>query len=104
MKYHRQSSGQLEFSAKAVELLREARQVTHSAPESGGMLLGRMITDSDDVVIDTATLPSSGDRRGRYFYQRARESAQHFINTNWEKSHQTVNYLGEWHTHPELIP
>lgn len=104
MKYCRQSGGQLEFSARAMEILQGARQATDSAPESGGMLLGRMITDSDHVVVDTATLPSLGDKQGRYFYQRARDSAQHIINTNWKKSHQTVNYLGEWHTHPEPIP
>jgi integrative and conjugative element protein (TIGR02256 family) len=68
------------------------------------MLVGRLILDAEDVVIDMATLPTVEDRQGRYFYKRERATAQEIINKLWKESEQTVNYLGEWHTHPENIP
>jgi integrative and conjugative element protein (TIGR02256 family) len=80
------------------------RQINSDAPEAGGMLLGRFISGADDVVIDEITEPSILDQRGRYFYKRAKDQAQHRINAAWEESKQTKNYLGEWHSHPEDDP
>jgi integrative and conjugative element protein (TIGR02256 family) len=80
------------------------RQLDSSAPEAGGMLLGRLIVETNHVVIDEATIPMKGDRRGRFFYNRSKARAQQHINLAWEISERTRNYLGEWHTHPEDDP
>jgi integrative and conjugative element protein (TIGR02256 family) len=80
------------------------RQLCEEKPEAGGILLGRIIKGSPDIVVDQAVGPSPGDRRGRYFFFRARRSAQIIINQAWNASRQTLNYLGEWHTHPEADP
>lgn len=68
------------------------------------MLLGRLINETDDLVVDEATAPTGKDRRGRFFFNRARAAAQRYINLVWRKSGSTRVYLGEWHTHPEDVP
>jgi integrative and conjugative element protein (TIGR02256 family) len=68
------------------------------------MLLGRLINETDDAVIDEATAPTGEDSRGRFFFTRAKAAAQRYINLVWRKSVRTCVYLGEWHTHPEDIP
>jgi integrative and conjugative element protein (TIGR02256 family) len=80
------------------------RQADDDLPESGGILLGRWIVDSQDVVVDSATPPTPEDRRGRFFFWRALKPAQRIVNAAWSQSAQTQWYLGEWHSHPEDHP
>lgn len=68
------------------------------------MLLGRLIDETDDVVVDEATAPTVEDSQGRFFFNRAKAAAQRYINFVWRKSRSTRVYLGEWHTHPEDLP
>jgi integrative and conjugative element protein (TIGR02256 family) len=72
--------------------------------EAGGVLLGRHIVDSDDIVIDKVTTPQPGDRSSRFRFIRARRRHQKLIDAAWCESNGTVTYLGEWHTHPERVP
>jgi integrative and conjugative element protein (TIGR02256 family) len=72
--------------------------------EAGGVLLGRFIVASEDVVIDRVTVPMPGDKRSRSSFFRSASSHQKQIITSWVSSLGTCNYLGEWHTHPEPIP
>jgi len=72
--------------------------------EAGGVLLGRLVIGSDDVVIDVASEPLPNDRRSRFRFFRARASTQAIINAAWRMSRGTRVYLGEWHTHPEDWP
>src|SRR4051812_1954282 len=97
MRFQRPNGGVIEFCESALEIMSTYRQINSDAPEAGGMLLGRFISGADDVVIDEITEPSILDQRGRYFYKRAKDQAQHRINAAWEESKQTKNYLGEWH-------
>lgn len=48
--------------------------------------------------------PCSRDKRGIYYFIRDKENAQKVINEKWQQSNGEINYLGEWHTHPEIIP
>ena len=104
MRFRRPNGGVIEFCESASEIMSAYRQLDSNAPESGGMLLGRFISGADDVVIDEITEPSDTDQRGRYFYKRSKDQAQHRINAAWEESGHTRNYLGEWHSHPEDDP
>lgn len=79
-------------------------QNQRDSPEAGGILLGRMILGTDDVVIDHAAPPDPGDIRGRYHFVRKRKAAQARITRIWSETEGAVNYLGEWHTHPEDAP
>jgi integrative and conjugative element protein (TIGR02256 family) len=72
--------------------------------EAGGVLLGRHIAGSLDIVVDDATVPMRGDRRERFLFLRAQKPHQRVIDRAWHDSGGTCVYLGEWHTHPEPVP
>ena len=72
--------------------------------EAGGVLLGRHIRDSRDIVIDAVTTPLPGDRRRRTRFFRSQQPHQAEIDRAWRESGSTVTYLGEWHTHPQAVP
>jgi integrative and conjugative element protein (TIGR02256 family) len=94
----------VEFSESVLSHLLSYRQLDAVAPEAGGILLGRLIIGSEDIVVDQALGPSSEDRRRRCSFFRARRPAQSLVDHAWKNSKQTLNYLGEWHTHPEADP
>lgn len=104
MIFERVGGGRLLISETALVAIDTHRQRSLCKPESGGVLLGRLIVGSSDVVVDSVTEPSAKDRRGRYFFRRARRPAQRAVNTAWSGSMGSRNYLGEWHTHPEDDP
>lgn len=72
--------------------------------EAGGVLLGRFIISSNDVIIDRITIPMRGDKQSRFSFFRSAERHQQQITNSWLLSSGTCNYLGEWHTHPESDP
>ena len=92
------------LSEVAIKNMLNSRQLDSSADEAGGMLIGRLIVGTKDVVIDEITMPTKRDHRGRYLFMRSRWPAQKLINDVWKSSNGTLNYLGEWHTHPEDNP
>ena len=73
-------------------------------PEAGGILLGREIVGSNDLVVDDATIPMDGDQRTRCSFHRSGPGHQQLILNAWRDSDGTCGYLGEWHTHPEARP
>src|SRR5687767_11009440 len=80
------------------------RQHAPSSCEAGGVLLGRLIRNSCDAIVDEGTSPTPQDHRGRFFFRRAGPPTQRRITEAWFQSEGVVNYLGEWHTHPEDVP
>jgi integrative and conjugative element protein (TIGR02256 family) len=67
-------------------------------------MLGRLILDSSDVIVDEATQPHPDDKRSRFFFWRSNRPAQQRVVDAWNGSSGTHIYLGEWHTHPEDVP
>ena len=55
-------------------------------------------------VITDITIPGSNDKQGPFFFVRDRIDAQEQINEYWNESDGIINYLGEWHTHPQEYP
>jgi integrative and conjugative element protein (TIGR02256 family) len=80
------------------------RQVAPHHEEAGGVLLGRHLLDSSDIVVDEITEPLPGDARSRFQFRRGKKNHQHRIDGAWLASRGTCVYLGEWHTHPEPDP
>lgn len=72
--------------------------------ESGGILLGKVKSDFSQIEITDVSEPSCYDKRGRFYFVRNKEKAQKIIDRSWEKSNGIINYIGEWHTHPEPFP
>lgn len=104
MRFRRPCGGVLEVGPGAVDQLMRHRQLGVQAPEAGGVLLGRLLLDGRNVVIDEATPPAANDLRGPFLFFRKRAPAQKRVRDGWKVSLQTRNYLGEWHTHPEDQP
>jgi integrative and conjugative element protein (TIGR02256 family) len=80
------------------------RQVRPRSREAGGVLLGRLVLESSDVIIDAASEPAPKDVRSRFRFFRAALPAQRVVNAAWADSGGSKNYLGEWHSHPEDVP
>lgn len=71
--------------------------------EAGGVMMGRHLLDSDDVVVDEVSTPQDTDRRSRFNFFRSRKHEQ-VARQRWLKEQSTSAYLGLWHTHPERDP
>jgi integrative and conjugative element protein (TIGR02256 family) len=102
--FDRVKAGRVQIGSHAFDAMLRYRQLDPMDYEAGGMLLGRYILDTDDVVIDRITTPQLGDSGSRYQFFRARKRHQNLIDAAWRNSKTTLTYLGEWHTHPESIP
>lgn len=98
------SRGQRLIIANSVlDTFRKYGQVDPARPEAGGVLLGRHLLESPDIVIDEATLPQITDRRSRYSFFRS-ETHCSIATRRWEESRGKVAYVGLWHSHPEAFP
>lgn len=88
---------------EAVQQMLEFRQRSWWRAEAGGVLLGRHLLDTEDVVVDEVTTPQKSDRRSRFSFFR---SKRHGIiaQNRWSEEASTLAYLGLWHTHPETDP
>lgn len=71
--------------------------------EAGGILLGRHLLDSHDVVVDEVSTPQKSDRRSRFAFFRSSRH-EHLARQRWLEQEKTSAYLGLWHTHPEPDP
>lgn len=71
-------------------------------PESGGILMG--YRRGEHLHVTFATPPQATDTRKRYRFHRSSQPHQMMALARWEESGGTVDYLGEWHTHPQAEP
>lgn len=102
--FHDERGARTKVGSRVVAMLRGYAQHARSSLEAGGVLIGRLLRDCDDVVIDVATEPMVDDVRRRCSFTRACAAHQDVIEATWRASGRTLGYLGEWHTHPEAVP
>ncbi len=102
--FARRDGGRFQIGPGPLATFGQYVQDQEHANEAGGVLLGRHILDTSDIVVDEATGPLAGDRRHRSRFFRARRRHQSIIDRVWSESGGTCTYLGEWHTHPESEP
>ncbi len=100
----RPAGGCVKFSVSALRQICLFRQGSPDDLEAGGVLLGRYIKGSNDIVVDLVTTPLERDVRSRYRFTRCDPGHQSTVEQLWKESSGTTNYLGEWHTHPEEYP
>ena len=98
------NGGILKISSAPLKRMQSFVQDERNKPESGGVLLGRFIVHSKNIVVDRVTIPMVGDQKSRFHFTRAEKRHQKVIINAWNKSDGTCHYLGEWHTHPEFYP
>lgn len=98
------NGGKIKLTCSVIETLKQYKQEAKNSKESGGVLLGRFIKVSKNIVVDKITTPMKGDKQTRFSFKRISPLHQEIIIEEWHKSNCTCNYLGEWHTHPEDFP
>ena len=102
--FYNQQGHKFEISLGVVGQMAQFIQRLPGTQEAGGVMLGRFIIGTEDVVVDKITRPMSEDIQHKFRYFRSRRLHQAIITDEWETSGGTCNYLGEWHTHPEPYP
>jgi len=102
--FARVCGGRFQIGPSALTVMHQYVQDAPEKVEAGGILLGRHIVGTDDIIVDDVTVPMPGDRRSRFQFFRARRRHQEAIDRAWQESSGTCTYLGEWHTHPERCP
>lgn len=102
--YARPNGGRIKLPTEVINFIHGYVQNERHKPEAGGVMLGRYILNSRDVVIDKITFPMPDDRATRTTFIRKKRAHQLIIDREWEASGHTCTYLGEWHTHPEAFP
>lgn len=95
-------SGRILIEPPVIDLVRGFCQNQLSRPESGGILLG--YRRGSHLHIVAATIPQPDDKRLRYHFFRCDPNHQKAAYRQWERSGNTMDYVGEWHTHPEAKP
>jgi integrative and conjugative element protein (TIGR02256 family) len=70
--------------------------------EAGGVLLGRHRGPHIEILRCTAPMPE--DLRTRFGFVRQDKGHQKVAIKEWLESGGSVNFVGEWHTHPERHP
>lgn len=78
------------------------RQVASKLTEAGGILLG--YRRDPHLEVTQVTEPGLRDIRRRMFFDRRDESHKRFAIEAWNSSGQFLDYVGDWHTHPEPAP
>ena len=86
-----------------VEKLNRYRQTKKDQKEAGGLLIGRHLLESENLVVDQITEPSWWDKRFRTFFYRS-SSHNKILYEAWSESDKTQTLIGLWHTHPEPVP
>lgn len=90
------------IESRVLRIFDQHRQRSTTAPESGGILLG--FRRQNHLHIADATSPNESDGQMRNFFSRSAHFHQSVARAKWKNSGGTIDYLGEWHTHPELGP
>jgi len=93
------SHGIVQFDDNVLEVFQKSRQLRPWKREAGGQLFCRFAEEK--MLIEGATTPGFGDKRGRYSFWPSRKKEQREIDGQFEKG---LHYIGDWHTHPENIP
>jgi len=70
--------------------------------ERGGILIG--LRRGPHIEIKDATLPMKWDFSTLISFKRSPRGHQGVALRRWKESHHTMDWVGEWHSHPEKHP
>lgn len=96
------ADGMILIEPKVVAELAEFRQLKLNSPESGGILLG--FRRGSHIHVVEFTSPQPGDKQSRTSFDRVSGAHQQIAIDRWAASDSRMDYVGEWHTHPERCP
>ncbi len=87
-----------------LDLIFQYRQAELFQREVGGILIGRELESTDNLIIEEMTEPMSSDRQSRFRFERKDPAHMSRFQELYTMSGETYGYFGEWHTHPEKVP
>ncbi len=93
---------QIHLSEEVLRVFKQFQQKDTGAHEAGGILLAQI--RGKEIFVIKATVPATEDRSSRYRFLRVAKPAQQIITESFAESSSRTIYIGEWHTHPELMP
>lgn len=93
----------LVISDNVISKINKYRQVD-GMNEFGGILLGRIRSDFNEYEIVDISEPCDKDKSSKYGFIRNKENAQKIVDKAFKSSNGIIQYMGEWHTHPEVNP
>jgi len=94
--------GEIWICPAAQNVILGYRQTGLHSKEAGGILVGYRRGPHIEIV--ETSFPLALDVRRRNSFERKDPGHQAFSDNHWEASGGTMNYVGEWHTHPEVKP
>lgn len=89
---------------EAIKKMENYVQINSDDTEAGGILIGRILLENENYIVDDVSEPMPSDIRKRNRFVRKPFGHQEYFNNAWKRENGTCFYLGEWHTHPERIP
>ncbi|WP_181884415.1 Mov34/MPN/PAD-1 family protein [Neobacillus piezotolerans] len=89
---------------EAIKKMFKYKQVRWTDTEAGGILIGRILEEDNNIIIDDVSEPMSTDKRSRIRFSRKPDGHQEYMNEAYEREKGCCFYLGEWHTHPQRMP
>lgn len=91
--------GQVLIEGEVLMALGTYRQQKLSDAEAGGLLLG--FRRGPHLHVTTCTQPFPADKRTRTSFKRGCAGHAAIAYKRWRASQERMDYLGEWHSHPE---
>lgn len=92
-------NGQVLIEGEVLKALNTYRQHKSSDAEAGGLLLG--FRRGPHLHVTACTQPFPADKRTRTSFKRACAGHAEIAYKRWCESQERMDYLGEWHSHPE---
>ena len=94
----------IKFDLNLLKRMKQYLQLQDETGESGGILLGFVSRESQDLLVTEMTVPYEGDESKRNrFVRKSQEHIKRYTEL-YESNHKTCLYVGEWHTHAEYTP
>lgn len=91
--------GTVLIEGEVLRALDTYRQHKSTDAEAGGLLLG--FRRGPHLHVTACTQPFPADRRTRTSFKRACAGHAEIAYMRWRASQERMDYLGEWHSHPE---
>lgn len=84
--------------------MHQFQQLRISLPESCGILMGeRRGINQQYLILKHISTPQPTDIRQPHYYRRQTDGHQEILNHYHKVSNGVIQYIGEWHTHPQKI-
>lgn len=90
------------FTPEVLRIFGNYRQTVFCQPEAGGILLGHRRGKHLEVVL--ATEPTQEDKCSAFSFIREAAGHAELAKSAWLQGGKAIDYLGEWHTHPQTTP